>query len=118
MDFFKPKILIPMRILSLMIVLLLFSCTSQREIMDSYLGTSRRNVILNFGPPDNVYTDKSVGEILIYGQQKSYYNQYNGQTMVWWDYQMFYIQNDKVYSWRTSRETVAPQQLNMNVYFH
>jgi len=44
----------------------LASCTSQRKILNSYMGATKQQVIMGFGPPNEVASDGNGGEILLY----------------------------------------------------
>ena len=57
-------------IFSLVAVLLASGCTSIDDVMKSYLGAHRNDVIANWGPPQSVMSDGSGGEIWVYTQNR------------------------------------------------
>jgi len=81
--------------------------------MDSWLGDTKQNLILKWGPPARVASDGGSGEILIYSRQV-YMPQYR---VNFYDYKMFYANSQgKIYSWLTKRENIPPTQIDLNVY--
>lgn len=82
--------------------------------MDSWLGSTKQQVIMGNGIPLKTSTDGNGGEVLLYGQQFSFsYPTYH----VVWAYKMFFIDtSDKVYHWLTQRSDVPPQQFNINLH--
>ena len=81
--------------------------------MDSWVGDSKQNLILKWGPPVRLASDGGTGEILVYSKQR--YNSIAQVTMYY--IYMFYVNDsDKIYYWRTESGTVPPQQINMNLY--
>jgi len=97
---------------SLAIVTLLFasSCTSQKKILNSWIGSSKQNLIYSWGPPAQTTSDGSDGEILIYARH--IYAPSMGLNT--WEYKMMYAHADGIiYHWRLSRHPVAPQQIDV-----
>jgi hypothetical protein len=83
----------------------------KREKMDSWLNHTKNELVTGWGPPERVADDGAGGEILVYSSRKYY----NGTT--YYNYKMFYVNRSSViYHWRTSREAVPPQQINLSVY--
>lgn len=100
-------------ILTLLLVTLLLSCTSTKKVMSSWVGDTKRNLILKWGPPAKIASDGGDGEILIYASQV-YIPQYK---MNYWDYKMFYANiSGKIYHWRTERKNIPPTQIDLNIY--
>jgi hypothetical protein len=100
-------------ILILLVVGLLTACTSQKEIMNSWLGSTKQNLVMSWGPPARTASDGGTGEILIYARQV-YIPQYN---MNYYDYKMMYVNSDgKIYHWITQRQQVPPTQIDLNIY--
>lgn len=80
----------------LIIITLIFfnSCTSEREVMDSWLGSTKHELILKFGLPDQSGSDGNGGEVVVY--TASYFYGSN----VWYKNRAFYLNsNGKVYRW-------------------
>lgn len=50
----------------LLAVALLSACLSQQKIMNSWLGSTKQNLIMSWGPPDRIASDGGTGEILVY----------------------------------------------------
>ena len=102
-------------ILSLLI-LFLSSCHLQEKIqasMDSWIGHTKQEVIMSWGPPARSCSDGANGEIIIYSKPiliSGVYYYYNT---------LFYINKEsKVYHWLKKTETVPPEQLDINIYHH
>jgi hypothetical protein len=93
------------------------SCTSTKEIMNSWLGATKQQLIQKWGPPNRVTSDGGNGEILIYAKQ-GYYPGINGQgAFAYWDYSYMYADvNGKIYYWKTNTERIPPSQINLNIY--
>ena len=85
--------------------------------MDSWLGKTKRELIMQWGPPVRTASDGSTGEILVYAYQ-GYYSGYNGQgSYTYWDYKYMYANySGSIYYWMTKRERVPPMQIDLNVY--
>lgn len=92
---------------------LLTSCTNTKKAMNSWLGNTRQNLILSWGPPAKTASDGGTGEILIYARQV-YIPQYG---MNYYDYKMFYVDaQGKIYHWLMQRQQVPPTQIDLNIY--
>lgn len=55
-------------IFMLLVVRLLTACTSQKEIMNSWLGSIKHKLILSWGPPARTASNVGTAEILIYAK--------------------------------------------------
>ena len=83
--------------------------------MDSWMGSTKQQLILQKGPPERTASDGSDGEVLIYSTQT--YNAYYNITQ--YAYAFFYANKDGVlYHWLVKRGTVPPQQMNVDLYIH
>ena len=104
-------------ILLILTIGLLFSCTSQRKVLDSWLGSTKQSLIMSWGPPARTASDGGTGEILVYADQK-YYPGFNGQgAYTYWDYKYMYANSEgKIYYWMTKTERVPPTQIDLNIY--
>ena len=101
------------KILILLVVGLLTACVSQKEIMNSWLGHTKQELIMSWGPPARTASDGGTGEILIYAKQV-YIPQWN---MNYYEYKMMYINSDgKIYHWLTQTQQVPPAQIDLNIY--
>lgn len=99
----------------MLILALSISCLAigrkKREKMNSWLNHSKHELIMKWGPAPRVSDDGDNGQILIY-----YSTQYYDGT-TYYNYRMFYVHPDgTIYSWRTSRQTVPPQRINVSLY--
>jgi hypothetical protein len=104
-------------ILSLLLLTLFSSCTSTKKVMDSWLGSTKQQLIMSWGPPARTASDGGTGEILVYANQ-GYYPGINGNgAFTYWDYKYMYADSDgKIYYWMTRRERVPPTQIDLNIY--
>jgi len=110
-------------------VLALVACKSTREVMDSWLGHTKHDLIMKWGSPARTASDGENGEILV--DAKPVYipettglatpsnpNPSTSPGKTFWDYKMFWVNSDgKIYHWMTQRQQVPPQQIDLNVYF-
>jgi hypothetical protein len=118
--------------LILVSVFLLAGCYSTQNTMDSWIGSSKKDLIMKWGPPDRTASDGGEGEILIFAKQV-YIPAQTGLSTVgaddnvhtgagtpartYWDYKLFYIdKNPIIYHWLTRRESVPPQQIDVKIY--
>lgn len=116
----KNNLLIPLTIA------LLTACASQKTIMDSWLGKTKQQLIMGWGPPERTASDGGAGEILVYSSQiyippSTFYGGNGSSTttrsVTFWDYKFFYVDgNNKIYYWMTQRQQVPPIQIDLNVY--
>ena len=99
-------------IILIIVSLSLISCISTKKLMNSWVGDSKQNLVLKWGPPTRIASDANNGEIYIYERQ---YMAYGG--VVRYDHKMFYIHSDdKIYFWRTESGPIPAQQMNVNLY--
>ena len=97
----------------LLLIGLLPSCKTTKKIMDSWLGHTKKELIIKWGPPARVASDGGDGEILIYSKQV-YIPQYN---LKYYDYKMFYVNSEgRIYRWLIKRERIPPTQIDLNIY--
>lgn len=91
------------------------SCVSTKKTMNSWVGHTESEVIIAWGPPNQVTNDGNGGKILIYSSQVTTYtapgtvynngyggvNYTNPQTYGYSRVRMFYINAEgKVYYWK------------------
>lgn len=94
----------------ILFVLLSFACTSQKKVLDSWIGSDKHRLIMSWGPPARTTDDGSGGEILIYARHIYAPN----LNLNYWEYKMIYANSEgQIYHWRMSRESVAPQQIDV-----
>lgn len=104
-------------ILSMLILIFFLSCTSTKKTLNSWLGLTKQQLIMSWGPPTRAASDGGSGEILVYASQ-GYYAGYNGVGgFTYWDYKYMYIDNSgKIYYWMSKRERIPPTQIDLNIY--
>jgi hypothetical protein len=88
--------------LVILITVLLASCVSSREAtkkaMDSWLGSTKQSLILEWGAPNRVTSDGDGGEVLVF--ERSTYNSYYHVTI--YAIRMFYVHADGIiYFWKS-----------------
>ena len=125
------KMLLPIAIL-----ICIIACTSTKQTMDSWIGKTKRDLIMQLGPPSRTTDDGSSGEILVYAKQVyiapmhlsgistpgadgGVYTSQGTQTPSsnYWQYKMYFINTDgKVYHWLIQKQQVPPQQIDLNIY--
>lgn len=124
------KILLILVAYSVILVSCVSSKVQTREVMDSWVGHTKQELLMSWGPPARVSSDGAGGEIIVYARQvyippqtSTFYDSYGGSStstlpaVNYWDYRMFWINKDGiVYHWMTQRQQVPPQHLNLDVY--
>jgi hypothetical protein len=99
-------------IVALFLLTIFSSFRGVKKAMNSWIGSSKTELILKWGPPDRTTSDGGEGEILIYAKQV-----YISSDYIFWDYKMFYIDvTGKIYHWRAERKRVPPAQIDLNIY--
>jgi hypothetical protein len=90
----------------ILIPFLLASCTTTREVMDSWVGHSKHELLMSNGSPNQISGDGNGGEILTYVYQSSFYG--NVKNV----YKHFYCDsNGKIYHWLVQDRPVPPTQV-------
>lgn len=101
-------------LLTAVLLVVLFSCTSPKKVMNSWVGDSRQNLIFKWGPPVQTASDGRGGEILTYAQRV--YSEVGGTIVDYWDYRLFYVNSkDIVYHWMMRRSPNPPTTVNVRV---
>lgn len=120
------------RYLFLIFILLLFySCSpSITEIMNSWIGHSKQELIMSFGIPSRIESDGAGGEIVVFAQQvyqapsnsTIYTNSGSSSTVHnagynYWSYKMFFINKEgKIYHWLTQNQQIPPTQIDLTIF--
>ena len=112
--------------LAFCVLLVLSACESTQKTMDSWLGSTKKDLIMSWGPPTRTADDGDSGEVLVYAKQiyiaPSTLYLSNGtstttQAKEFWDYKMFWINPDgKIYHWLSQRQQIPPSQIDLNIY--
>jgi hypothetical protein len=116
-------------ILTLLLMALTFCAFSRgrkkiENAMNSWLGHSKHELVMSWGMPDRTSDDGNGGEIIAYayGGHQQGVNWGNGiytEPRSWYDYRIFFVNSDgKIYSWRTMRKNIPPQQIDLNIYHY
>ncbi|MBS1671330.1 MAG: hypothetical protein JST94_07750 [Bacteroidetes bacterium] len=112
------------------------ACTSTQKIMNSWIGHTKRDLIMQFGPPSRTADDGANGEIVVYAKQVYIPSMHlsglatpdanggvytspgtNTPSQNYWQYTMYFINTDgKIYHWLIQRQSVPPTQVDLNVY--
>ncbi len=94
----------------LFLVIALTSCSSQKKTLNTWIGSSKYNLIQSWGPPVHTADDGNGGEVLIYAQQV-----YAPDLKLnYWNYRMMYAHSDgTIYHWRTSRQEIPPTEAHV-----
>jgi|GEM_PF-2240794 len=106
----------------------LIACVSQKEVLDSWLGSNTQQLQMSWGPASRIADDGNGGQILIFATQY-YINGSSGyagddgivrggsQGYTMWYYKFMYADKDKkIYYYRTERLRVPPLQLDLTIY--
>lgn len=99
---------------------ILLSCTSQKKstqtILNSWIGDTKQNLILKWGPPTQSTSDGGNGEILIYAH-RVYYVLTTG-PIDYWEYRMMYVNAEgKIYHWLYRKNPNPPDRIDMKILF-
>jgi len=108
------KILDMKKIISLFLVsIFIFGCTSQRQIMDSWMNHTEHEIIMSWGPPSTTNSDGNGGKVLTWSNPL-YLTLPNGQPLSMYQYKDMYINSSgRIYSWRTHNERIPPVQVDV-----
>lgn len=104
------------KILLLLTIFILHSCSSSKNASDKWVGESKKNLIKSWGTPIRTLNNAEQGEILIYGQQV-YANASNeeGSRIAGpnhWIYTYIYANKEgKIYSYKTDKQRITPQEI-------
>jgi hypothetical protein len=97
---------------------------TDEEIMESYKGSSQRELILNWGPPKQTLDDGDYGSILIYYEKEKFEGYYTGKEdpvggRTYWKYYFFFSDtNNIIYHTLYKEEDIPPTEIEMDVYLH
>jgi len=88
---------------------------NQQQIMDSWVGGTKQEIILEWGPPDKIFNNSPDGQILIYAKEV-YIPNYSGRAIDFWQYKYIYVNNEgQIYSWKIENKQVPPQQMDIYI---
>lgn len=127
-------------LIAILIAVLSFTVNAQskRKLikqMDSWVGATKHELIMGFGPASRIASDGNGGEILIYSKIRQINRDvlrlsadgtlYNEQRVpdVYYQHKMFYLDSrNKVYHWLIESNNIPPERLviggtmDINVY--
>lgn len=115
---------------------LLLSCASTQKAMNSWIGHTKRDLIMQFGPPSRTADDGANGEIVVYAKQVYISSMHlsgiatpdanggvytspgtNTPSQNYWQYTMYFINTEgEIYHWLIQKQQVPPTQIDLNVY--
>ncbi len=92
-----------------------------KKLMDSWLNSTKQQLILSWGPPSSTTSDGGDGEILIYSRRvyvpAQQYGQYRSPGVDYYNYKMFYVNSQgTIFSWRTENNPNPPERVDVEVY--
>jgi hypothetical protein len=98
---------------SLSLILMSSNCNKKlQEKMNSWMGSTKNEVIQSWGLPNNTASDGDGGEVLVFSES-SYYQ----GTTYYRHVLMYFNQEGRAYHWLIKRSATPPQQLDLNVRF-
>ena len=101
-------------ILLLLLSTLVLSCTSTRKALDPWLGATKQELILNWGPPIRTTSDGGSGEILVYAEQGDQPSSGNVRAYTYWDYKYMYVDSTgRIYHWLRKASRVPPAEVGV-----
>lgn len=60
------------KIIFFIITLIVINCTSTQQVMDSWIGSQKADIIRSWGPPQGgIVSDGNGGEILLYNNERT-----------------------------------------------
>ena len=103
-------------ILFILFAMTLNSCMINKKItasMNSWIGSTKQNLIMTKGLPLKTGSDGAGGEVLVYGVQL---NSTYGAT---WEYAIYFAHADGIiYHWLVKSEHTPPSQLDVNLFVY
>jgi hypothetical protein len=104
------------KILLLLTIFVLHSCSSSKSSSDKWIGQSKKNLIKSWGTPIRSIDNAEQGEVLIYGEQVyANVNNEEGSRIAgpnYWDYTYVYVNKEgKIYSYKKDKQQHTPQEI-------
>jgi hypothetical protein len=104
-------------ILPLLLLTLVLSCRTTKSILDPWLGSTKKELILNWGPPIRTTSDGGTGEILVYAEQGDQAATPTSRAYSFWSYTYMYVDSTgKIYHWLRKATRVPPIQGETIIY--
>lgn len=97
---------------------LLSGCISSKKIAEqlhSWMGSNKTELIQQWGPPNQIVSDGSDGEILIYSQ-RIYAQLSTGATIDYYLYKMMFSNKEgKLYHWYWRKDPNPPERVDVRM---
>ena len=94
------------------------SCTTQKKLseqLNTWIGATKKDLIMSWGPPSSITSDGDGGEVLIYAQ-RIYVPAYR---IDYYNYKLMYVNSrGTIYHWLTRRSPNPPEQIDVNLFVH
>ena len=101
-------------ILPLLLSTFVLSCTSTRKALDPWLGATKHELILNWGPPIRTTSDGGSGEVLVYAAQGEFASTPGNRPRTFWNYTYMYVDTTgKIYHWLRKTSQVPPTEVGV-----
>ena len=101
----------------LLALITITGCNSTKKLeqnLNSWLGHSKQELILKWGPPNQTTSDGSNGEILVYTRHVYYV--LNNNPVDYWEYRMMYADaGGKIYHWLFRRNPNPPNRVDVRL---
>jgi hypothetical protein len=114
-------------------ILLLASCTGQRKLMNKWIGSSKENLILDWGMPSKTVEVEPGGEILVFAEEVKFRHAsanvgpasggYIGETITnneeykKWQYTIFWVDPEgTIYHLTQQFYSISPEKVSFEVH--
>ena len=98
------------------ITILMSGCASTKKtakMLDAWLGSSKQQLILKWGPPAQTASDGANGEVLVYADRYYYTLPPSTVPLLYWQYKMMYVNGEgKIYHTLYKRNTTPPNEMD------
>jgi hypothetical protein len=94
-------------------LLVFVSCTSEKKVLDSWIGADRHALLVSSGLPARTETIGNGEEVLVYSQQMS--SPYSGRQF--YKNTLFFVRaNGTIYHYLVQRGEIPPQRIDLTLY--
>jgi hypothetical protein len=101
-------------ILPLLLLTLVLSCRTTKNTLDPWLGATKHELIMSWGPPIRTASDGGTGEVLVYAEQGEHPTTGAMSGYEYWDYKYMYIDSTgKIYHWLRKASRVPPTDVDI-----
>ena len=103
------RLILPSLLLSLFL-----SCTSTRKALDPWLGATKKELIMSWGPPIRTTSDGGTGEVLVYVAQGEFAATPGNRPDKFWNYTYMYVDTTgRIYHWLRKASRVPPTDVGV-----